>query len=85
MCYETPSICQTHLKIHTLLRNRPSQCPVLVTICDGLDNKFASGIGLPHDIVFLLKNSLPSVCHTVSGHTCKRNLIYSNDESTAFP
>jgi len=83
MCYETPSICQTNLKIHTLLHNLPGQCPVLVTIHDVLENKIANGIGLLHDVAFL-KRSLLSVCHAVSGHTCKRNLIYCLDESLAF-
>ena len=52
MCYETPSICQTKLKIHTLLHNLPGQCPMLVTIHDVLEKKNANAIGLLHEVDF---------------------------------
>ena len=36
------------LKIHTRLRNLPSQCPVLVTMHDVLLDKIANCVGLLH-------------------------------------
>jgi hypothetical protein len=65
------------------LRNRPSQCPVLVTIHDILENKIANCIGLLHDVAFI--KAFPTFSKSYRfWHMCKRNLIYCHEESTAF-
>jgi hypothetical protein len=70
MCYETPSICQTNLKIHTLLRNRPSQCPLLVITHDVLEKSIANGV--LNDVAFV-QVFLFLLFRTVSG--ARRNVI----------